>query len=239
MESNTINDKVAMISVLKKEDGVKIFQASSNPIPYVTDFDVSKIKQCEVKNLVEGCFVLHNVLTDEECDNYIKLTETMGYELAKITTSWGMITAENVRNNTRVMWQTESDVWQPIWNRVQHFIPPKVNLYGKQWTAYGLNERFRFYRYNPGESFKPHYDGCFPRNRNDMSMSSFIIYLNDNFVGGETTFFIRGKEVKVQPKKGSVLIFWHGDCPSSFLHEGSVLSQGTKYVLRTDVMYQC
>jgi predicted 2-oxoglutarate/Fe(II)-dependent dioxygenase YbiX len=32
------------------------------------------------------------------------------------------------------------------------------------WTLSGLNERFRFYRYENGETFKPHWDGIYEVN---------------------------------------------------------------------------
>jgi len=182
--------------------------------------------------------VLHNVLTSEECDTFISLTEGMGYELAKITTGMGMISAPGIRNNKRVMWQTQEDIWKPIWNRIQPLTTNTVSLWSRNWNAYGLNERFRFYRYHPGEIFKAHYDGCFPRSGKDMSIATVIIYLNDNFIGGETTFIIRGKEITIKPVKGSALIFWHGDHPSSYLHEGSTVHEGTKYVLRSDIMFK-
>jgi len=44
--------------------------------------------------------------------------------------------------------------------------------------------------------------------------------------------------VKVDPKMGSALLFFHGPHASSPLHEGSLLKKGRKYVLRTDVMYK-
>ena len=43
--------------------------------------------------------------------------------------------------------------------------------------------------------------------------------------------------VPVQPERGSALIFPHGPHPHSPLHVGSPVHRGTKYVLRTDVLY--
>ena len=56
-----------------------------------------------------------------------------------------------------------------------------------------------------------------------------MIYLNDNYVGGETTF----NEISILPKQGKALIFQH-----DLEHEGSSVIQGIKYVLRTDIMYK-
>ncbi len=90
--------------------------------------------------------MLHNVLTPEECDQYIAITEQMGYGEAPVTTFGGMMLMPDVRNNKRVMWQTSDDVWKPIWERVKPLCPKEYQLRGRVWTPIGMNERFRFYR---------------------------------------------------------------------------------------------
>ena len=40
----------------------------------------------------------------------INVTETMGYDLAKITTGHGMIEDTSIRNNKRLMWQTQEGI---------------------------------------------------------------------------------------------------------------------------------
>lgn len=41
----------------------------------------------------------------------------------------------------------------------------------------------------------------------------------------------------VEPRAGTVLCFPHGDTMGSLVHEGSMVTQGTKYIVRTDVLY--
>eukprot|EP01125_Pyxidicula_operculata_P012383 TRINITY_DN4068_c0_g1_i4.p1 TRINITY_DN4068_c0_g1~~TRINITY_DN4068_c0_g1_i4.p1 ORF type:complete len:153 (+),score=14.68 TRINITY_DN4068_c0_g1_i4:293-751(+) len=150
-----------------------------------------------------------------------------------------MITDTDSRNNKRIFLQTENYMWEPLWEKIKRFIPTSVPLFDNQiWEPYGLNERFRFYRYHRGESFSVHYDGCFHRSSGDMSLLTFIIYLNDDVQGGETTFYVDEKKLRVIPKQGSALLFWHGYHPSSPLHEGSECLGGSKYVLRSDIMYK-
>jgi prolyl 4-hydroxylase len=72
-------------------------------------------------------------------------------------------------------------------------------------------------------------DGSYSRNENEKSFYTFLIYLNDDFEGGETEF---GNLFTVTPIKGSALVFYH-----PLRHEGKTLISGLKYVLRTDVMY--
>lgn len=40
-------------------------------------------------------------------------------------------------------------------------------------------KRLRFLRYNPGEYFKPHFDGSYVRTNGDMSYITVQIYLNE------------------------------------------------------------
>ena len=56
-----------------------------------------------------------------------------------------------------------------------------------------------------------------------------MIYLNDNFEGGATSF----DDTIIKPKKGAALCFIHEQ-----KHEGSPVITGIKYVLRSDVMYR-
>jgi prolyl 4-hydroxylase len=56
-----------------------------------------------------------------------------------------------------------------------------------------------------------------------------MIYLNDNYDGGETTF----NRLTIQPRQGTALIFLH-----DLEHEGSSVRRGIKYVLRTDIMFR-
>ena len=56
-----------------------------------------------------------------------------------------------------------------------------------------------------------------------------MVYLNENFSGGETEL----QGYNIQPKTGTALLF-----PHALLHQGNAVLSGTKYVLRTDVMYE-
>ena len=96
----------------------------------------------------------------------------------------------------------------------------------------------RFLKYSPGEYFKPHRDGSYKRpDGKEISFVTIQLYLNEGFEGGKTTFMsgFNGpseRDVGVTPKIGRVLVFQH-----EILHEGSLLMAGTKYTMRTDVMY--
>lgn len=94
-----------------------------------------------------------------------------------------------------------------------------------------LNERLRFYRYRPGQRFAPHMDHWYQPDPLQISLHSVLLYLNDNFQGGETHFTEQLDE-RVQPKTGRVAVFQH-----KLRHEGCPVIQGTKYAVRSDVIY--
>jgi predicted 2-oxoglutarate/Fe(II)-dependent dioxygenase YbiX len=110
--------------------------------------------------------------------------------------------------------------------------------------AVGLNERLRFLKYGPGDYFKPHTDGCYVRpDGKERSFVTLQLYLNSgtdlgdhkegDFVGGATTFLVDDTNVPCVPRAGRVLIFQH-----NIRHEDSLINRGTKYVVRTDIMYR-
>lgn len=171
-------------------------------------------------------YVVHDFLDQSECDKFIELADSIGFDDAPITTSNGAVQRKDIRNNTRSM-KDDAQLAADLWVRAADWVvTPWRNR-----QAIGLNERFRFYRYEPGQRFAPHYDGAYERENGERSEFTFLIYLNDDFEGGSTSFFQPGR-FHVQPKTGSLLLFHHPQ-----LHEGAAVESGTKYVLRSDVMY--
>ena len=76
-------------------------------------------------------------------------------------------------------------------------------------------------------------------------MFTIHLYLNDSkaeagedaeLIGGATSFFSRDEKIKidVDPKAGRVLIFQH----KKLLHSGDDVLAGTKYTVRTDILYE-
>eukprot|EP01080_Neovahlkampfia_damariscottae_P006956 gene6956-11118_t len=233
--------KQSEIKIHSKESGFPIYKMTNedNCIKFLSK---KTLIPKELKD-VPGAVFVQNVLSGEECDQFIKITESMGYGIAPITTGRGMIVNNDIRNNKRVIWQMEqkNKILETIFCRIKKYVPEEVKLMNSNiFEPIGLNERLRFYRYKGDEIFNQHYDGCFPRSSNEMSLLTFIVYLNDDFEKGETTFYdYNGKmSSKVKPVKGSCLMFYHGHHPWSPLHEGSKCENGTKYVLRSDVMFK-
>ena len=172
-----------------------------------------------------GIFTHEDALSASECAALITLTEGVGYEAAPITTAAGFVMRPDIRNNTRVILDDDARS-AALWSRLSPLVPA---VSGED-RPIGLNERFRFYRYDPGERFALHTDGCYRRQNGEESLLTLMIYLNDGFGGGETTF--PELDVRITPKTGMLLLFRH-----ELLHAGEAVTRGRKYVLRSDVMY--
>jgi predicted 2-oxoglutarate/Fe(II)-dependent dioxygenase YbiX len=191
------------------------------------------------KEEVEGdqIFVIHDLLTSDECEHFVALSEASGYDDAPITAPTGFLMRKDVRNNERLILD-DLELARRFWQSAKPFIP--TPLFDSE--AIGFNERFRFYRYDVGQFFAQHIDGSFVRNPEERSELSFMIYLNDGFEGGDT-IFSKGRwdafnerwesTLRVRPKRGMALVFQHDQ-----VHEGAPVEKGRKYVLRTDVMYR-
>lgn len=178
-------------------------------------------------------FTIENFLSPVECAEYISLTESIGFADATITTSKGFELRPEVRNNQRIILDDKERAIH-LWQRISNYIPKTIH----RRCAVGVNERFRFYKYSPGQRFAPHKDGSYLRPNGEESFLTFMIYLNSGFEGGETCFYLPNisgtpRTLSVVPTTGMALCFFH-----ELLHEGASVIQGQKYVLRTDVMYE-
>ena len=178
-------------------------------------------------------FTLPDFLSPPECAELVALAERRGFEPAPITTSAGFVMMPDVRNNTRVM-VDDFEHARALWERLRPHIGARAG-----WEPVGLNERLRFYRYDPSQAFRWHYDGRYRRSATEESALTFMIYLNDDFTGGETeieraTWTRHRCDVEsVVPRTGMALVFAH-----RLRHQGAPVEQGRKYVLRSDVMFR-
>ncbi len=177
-------------------------------------------------------FVLHEFLSTDECAALIRRSEALNYEIGTI----GGVIAEGIRNNERVLID-DKPLAETLFQRATPWLPQEVE--GRHLV--GFNERWRFYRYRPGQTFQPHRDGSYLSFKSyEQSEVTFMIYLNHDMMGGETRFFADAEQavhghpyLSVKPMTGNALVFLH-----SIWHEGAVVHSGEKYVLRTDVMYK-
>ena len=171
----------------------------------------------------DGVFTIQNLWSPPTCQQFIQKSETEGFEKALVNTVNGPVSMESFRNNDRLFWEDELLAAQ-LWADIEDFVPCDLG----DFQAIGLNELFRFYRYDVQQQFNWHYDAPYQRNQHERSFYTFMIYLNDNFEGGATAF----ENCEVTPKTGDGLFFFQ-----ELEHAGLPVISGRKYILRTDIMY--
>ena len=203
---------------------------------------------------VPGAFQLLNVLSESECDSLLSISEKLGY-LPDAAVSL----PRSIRHNHNVVWVVDEDTDGIIWTRIADSVSDiSEDYFGKQ--PLGINARFRFYRYQKDDFFKPHTDGAWPGSRvvkdqlvtnaypDRFSQMSFLIFLSDDFQGGATRFQVMGrsndtqfgenKMIDVRTPKGGVLCFPHGMHPWHCVHSSEPITQGSKYMIRTDLLFE-
>ena len=172
-----------------------------------------------------GIVAVENFLDEKVCMQLIERAETIGFGEADVSLSTGSKMMKGIRNNMRCKF-TDAALAEHLYEQSQIFVPEYLN----NAKVFGLNELFRFYKYEPGQRFKMHRDGIYKKNEQEHSAFTWMVYLNDNFQGGYTCF---DNGVQIPPEQGMLLVF-----PHELKHEGSEVSAGEKYVLRSDVMYK-
>jgi len=173
-------------------------------------------------------FVIHDFLSRAECAAHLRHSEQVGYADAPITTASGFVLRKDIRDNDRVMID-DAALAAELFARAKPLLPATWF----DWELAGFNERFRYYRYGPGQKFDRHTDGYFERDNGERSHLTFMVYLSDGFEGGATAFHTHRPPLVVLPECGKALVFYHRQ-----VHEGMPVISGRKYVLRTDVMYR-
>jgi prolyl 4-hydroxylase len=97
-------------------------------------------------------------------------------------------------------------------------------------TAYEQGEALQILRYRPGQQYRAHVDAV-PSTENQRATTA-LVYLNDDFQGGETYFVKVG--LKVKGEKGDAIVFRNatadGAADYDAEHAGLPVTSGTKHL---------
>lgn len=180
------------------------------------------------------CFSIDNMISKEEIEYLIPESEKLGYK----SVEWEY--DPKYRNCDRLV-TIADELSRVLWHRLTrhlilddiHNIKPYGIATDGVWVPSGINDCIRFSKYYPGGHFKKHRDGGFVIDDNNRSVFTILIYLNEEFSGGETLVFEKDRHFEVKPRPGMALIFNH-----DLEHCGNPVLDGCKYILRTDIMFR-
>ena len=187
----------------------------------------------------------HKFLSNEECDAIINFSNKKGMEKSKVysQTNNGTSLINLDDRISEQLWLSDNDTnedfeIQKIVNKIHTLNEsitkiPKIN-----------QENIQVVKYNKGGFYKEHYDACSydaekcknMNNNSGQRITTLLIYLNDNFEGGETKFTHEKVKLNVKPEKGMAILFYNVSSKDNdivhplSLHTGSELLSGEKWI---------
>lgn len=165
--------------------------------------------------------VLGNVLSDEECDELIKLSKDK-MKRSKIGTTREV--NEQRTSSSTFLEENESEIVSRIENRVSSIMNIPIEH----------GEGLQILKYTPGQEYRAHNDFFSANSKvaNNNRISTLVMYLNDVEEGGETYF--PKLNFSVSPKKGMAVYFeyFYNDQQLNdlTLHGGAPVIEGEKWV---------
>ena len=182
--------------------------------------------------IAPNIFMIENFFTKEECKKHIEFSQKNGFSEATIQTENGLIIDKSIRDNGRFSYDSY-EFSEGLFERMKKYLPE--TFFGRKLC--GLNNRVHFYKYDIGQRFNWHMDGNYSPDAYSTSYFTFMVYLNDDFKGGNTSFAhveTDDGEINfvIEPKMGTAVFFQH-----KVLHRGDEVTNGVKYLMRSDVMY--
>ena len=195
----------------------------------------------EIQNILPDtnfiCFVIPSLFSKTECEQLLnsEIKNSFQKAISNYPTYY--------RNNDRFVIDND-DLANQLFEKVKPYLPETIEINSAiqaengVWHLKELNNRLRFCKYSANQYFHRHLDGVHYRNDTTQSKLTFMIYLNSatEFEGGRTLFFKTKETNEIWasyiPKQGDLIVFDH-----NVWHEGEVLKQGEKFVLRSDILY--
>jgi prolyl 4-hydroxylase len=169
----------------------------------------------------------------EECAAVLAMVDGAEWLPATVNAAAGRVVDERVRNNDLALIR-DPGLADRLLETMRPHLPATMtaewNGPRAQVSLVGLFSPLRVYRYHPGQHFGLHQDQSYRRDDGVRSLLTLMVYLDDDFDGGETDFPEQGE--RIEPACGDALWFQH-----MLLHAGKSVTRGVKHVLRTDVLY--
>lgn len=187
----------------------------------VGDGDSVRLPQGQRLSEDPEVWLFPNAFSAAETDYLRELAEP-GYEPSVVREDSGRVVRDPIRtsDSSTIHWAMEDPAVHALNRRLAALSASKVEE----------GEPLQILRYRPGEQYRSHLDHL-PGAENHRLLTA-LIYLNDDYEGGETLFVRTG--LKVKGRKGDALVFRNLDSqrranPLSE-HAGLPVTKGVKYL---------
>lgn len=174
-------------------------------------------------HIVDGYTILEidNILTWEECDELINHCTVSKMENSEVVSKNGNILDDHRKSKT--LWLDDSE----------HRVAMKMSETSAALTKLPRKnqEKLQVVCYESGGKFDAHYDNDY-NTEVSSRCCTLLVYLNDDYAGGETEFVKIG--VTIKPKKGKGILFWSLDGDNKIIdnsiHQGCTVKNGKKWI---------
>lgn len=182
---------------------------------YVSNYDIQEIS---------------NFLSSEECDTLIQLSKGRLFP-SKVYSTSSDLHDTSMRQSNQCWLQ---DTHHPVIEKLSKKVADHTH------THNNYQEELQVVSYDKGGFFRPHYDACEGSSEfckrldgdNGPRLLTFLIYLNDDFEGGDTHFPHINKTIK--PEKGKAVLFYNVNKDGYVIHEafhgGNPVESGNKWI---------
>ncbi|CAJ1445940.1 unnamed protein product [Effrenium voratum] len=186
------------------------------------------------EDLTGRAFALHGLLSTEEAACYTEAARARGFDQSDVAREF----PSYMRNNSRLIHFSDAlagALYRRLAPQLKHrdiyLLQPMGFGAEGRWKPTQVNPCFRISQYKEGEHFAPHCDGMYANDADECSIYSLVLYLNDNFEGGELAF---EDGTSFVPRAGSAVLF-----PHDLKHSAEAVTHGAKYVARSELMFRC
>lgn len=183
------------------------------------DLELLKVSASKRKLLVSP-YAFGNVFTHEEIQKIYEIASQFPVENGKTTDN-----AEKSSRSCEVSWlPTEDFLW--IENRISDIVETSNSLWN--FDIHGCGEKIQYTHYrNEGDHYSAHTD-LGNEGFSGLRKISVVVFLNDDFEGGDLEIFTSDVPITVKAVKGNAVVF-----PSYLLHSVKPVTKGSRQTLVT------
>lgn len=145
-----------------------------------------------------------NLLTNNECLEIINIAKPLIKKSEVIGKNGENHFDKNFRTSFNTFISRDEEIIKKIYKKLSKIIGISSNHF----------EQLQVVRYKPGQEYKAHWDSCWEKDKckeflkmGGQRYATFLLYLNDNFSGGETEFPYRN--LKIKPEAGKAVLFFN------------------------------
>jgi prolyl 4-hydroxylase len=180
-------------------------------------------------------FEIRDVLTAQQCDELIALGKAKGMDESAVLSYGTDSTTEMDKSHRKSKHTWLKDEESQIIQEIAEYTGMLSSL------PIENQEMIQIASYEPGGMFNPHYDACVYEDKEycdkinkgaGQRKLTLLIYLNDDFEGGETEFTTLN--LKIKPEKGKAILFASTDDKQVIykesMHQGNEVLSGEKWI---------